>query len=155
FHAEMAEYHRPRQWLNAQHHFAIEKDAHRPGGLTDSDRNGLGLARDGGCGPVARAKSLAQCDALRRRVDVHARRDDDTITPHNERAIELSDFLDLFAHLAVPNVALFLAVAAEGIEILRPGHAQHTLGVTDDKERADRLALSAFAANLGRHVDDG
>ena len=48
-----------------------------------------------------------------------------------------------------------VAVAAEGIEIDRPAHAQHLARVAHDEGGADRFAFPAFAPDGGGQFDDG
>src|SRR5262249_52054202 len=110
---------------------------------------------DGGRGPVTRAQSLAQGDALRRDVQEHASGDGNAIAANDDCAFELGDVLDLLADLAVTDIALGPAVAAERIEVDRPGHGQDLPRIANHEHGADRLALAALPANLCRQVHDG
>src|SRR5262249_54038236 len=146
---------RPGQGLDAKDDLAIQEDAHRTGRLADRDRDGLRLPSDCGGGPVTSAQALAQRNALRRGVDVHAAGDRDTVAADDDRPIELGDFFNLFADLPIADIALGSAVTAEGIVVLRPRHAQHTLRVADDKQCANRHAFAALATNFGCYIDHG
>ena len=55
----------------------------------------------------------------------------------------------------IADIAFLAAIAAERIEVERPAHRQHLVGIADDEHGADRLAFASFPADLGRQVDDG
>ena len=147
--------HRPAERLDAEHHFAVLKQPHRAGRFADGDGHRRRRPADLGRRPVAGAKTLGQRQVGRaRRVDLLRAGHDVPVGRHDERPVELGDFLDALADLGVGQVPLGAAVAAQRIEAHRPAEAQHLAMVADDEQRADRLALAAFAADVDRQIDD-
>src|SRR5213596_430027 len=109
-HLEMSPDQRPGERLNAQDYLTILENADRAGGLTDSHGDRVRLAADGGRRPMPGAETFTQRDPFGENVQEHARRNRNTIAADDDRSFQLGDVLDLLAYLAIPDIALRLAV---------------------------------------------
>src|SRR5207302_10899403 len=107
-------------WLDVQHDLAVLEDADRARRLTDGHGYRLRLAADGRRRPVPAAQPLAERDPLGRDVEVDAGGDGDTVAADQDRAFELGQVLDLFAHPAVTDVELSGRVAEKRVTVERP-----------------------------------
>ncbi len=124
-------------------------EPHGSGRLADHDRDRFGLSRDRGGRPVTCAEPLGHGQVFVRDFQHLAASFDHAVAVDDEGPIELSDLLGVFLNLGVKQIAVLAIVASKGIHATVVGMLQDASRIADDKQRPDRFALAAFAADLG------
>src|SRR5262245_17405744 len=106
-------------------------DAHRSRRLADNNGDGIGLLGNGRRSAMAAAQPLGYYQGLGIDFQMQTRGHRDCVPADKDRTVELGNFFDLLAYLALVQVALFIAVTAKGIEIDRLRFAEHFAVIAD------------------------
>src|SRR5207302_9851726 len=101
------------------------------------------------------AEYFAQRDSFSQDIEEHASGDGDPVPTDDDRPFQLSNIFNLLANLAIPDIPLGFAVAAERVEVDRPGHAHDLPCIADHEHAADRLSLAPLPTNFSGQIYNG
>jgi len=112
------------------------------------------LLRDGRSRQVAAAEPQPKTDVLHGNVEVPTGAPDGAVCVYDERAVELSQFLDRAPQILIEDARACRRVTGQGIQDERARARQHEICLSQREQRTDPAALTPLTGNLDRQIHE-
>jgi len=129
---------------------AVFKERHHAGGFRYGNGQRVGARGDPSRGHVPGAKPAGQRLGVELGPQVATGGEDDAVAGDDEGPVDAREFLDGFGKGRVQNVSLRLAIAPKGVDDELSDELIDRIGVADNENGAQWLALAAFHGDFPR-----